>query len=162
MLNIETATLTEVKAFALANEIIVNGDKRVKENWVNAVKTWQLIASQSKVTLEEAEVITGAVDSLAEVVAIVAVDILTSTKAVTLYKELFHAFALTVVLSLLTTWKVGRWCWNHRSSTALAHWIAAFNASRSGHRSRAWLRLVKRDFKKGFGVFYCSPTQISP
>jgi len=48
--------------------------------------------------------------------------------------------ALVLALVVLMAWKLGKWCWAHRSDTALAAWIVAFKGSKVGCRGRAWIR----------------------
>lgn len=149
-ISIETATLKEMKIFATANEIVIAGDKRVKENWAGAIERWQFAMNEAKACLEDAEVMADKADQVAEVVVVKTVEVLTSPKAVSVYKSIFHLLALVIALVLLMSWKLVKWCWAHRGDTALAQWIVAFSKTKVWRRYRAWIRLVGRKFDSEF------------
>jgi hypothetical protein len=42
MLNTKTASLTQLKAFCLENNIAVDGDRRCKQSYIEAIELWEL------------------------------------------------------------------------------------------------------------------------
>ena len=142
--SLNTATISEMKTFAAANKILITGDKRLKENWAGCIEQWQYVTNEAAACLADADAIAVQADDVAEIVVVKTVEVLTSSIAITVYKTVFHALALVVALVVLMSWKFIKWCWAHRSDTALAHWILAFKRSSIGRRGRAWLRVVSR------------------
>lgn len=142
--SLNTATISEMKTFATVNNILITGDKRLKENWAGAIERWQYVTNEAAACLADADAIAVQADDVAEVVATKAVAVVTSPAAITAYKSIFHVVALVLALVGLLSWKLIQWGWAHRSDVALAHWIVALRGSKIGHRTRVWIRWVRR------------------
>lgn len=146
-LNIDFSNLkiNELKAFAVANDIPVYGNKTFKQNWIAAIESWIELEKECHAVVMEAEDFTAIVDSGAVVAASAVVELATSPTAVKAYKTIFHYAVLAVVLVCIACFRVGRWCWNHRGDTAVAHWLKApmFRSQ------RAMFRLMSRRLSDG-------------
>lgn len=123
----------EMKAFCLESGIKVVGAK-VAQDWQDAIEIY--METQSEViaaavdAAKEAEVAAETTRVQVEAVATAAVEVLTSDKAIAIYRTVFRAVVTAIVFAALMAIRVGRWCWANRHRTAVYHWIHAALDSR--------------------------------
>ena len=126
----EFSTIDTLKAFALEHGINPTGNKTFKSTWINAITGHYLAAQSSVIAIViKADPIASDIAINTEAVAVkvgtVAVEILTSDAAVLGYRVALKAVAFALVMAWLVSVAAVKWCWQHRSSTAIYHWIKA-------------------------------------
>ena len=126
----EFSTIDTLKAFALEHGITPSGNKSLKATWVNAVTGHYLTAQANVIAVVvEADPIASEIATTIEVAAVgvgtVVVKVLTSDTAVLGYRVALKAIAFALVMAWLVSVAAVKWCWHHRSQTAIYHWIKA-------------------------------------
>ena len=123
----EFTTLQTLKDFATLHGIVPSGNKSLKTTWSEAVTIY--LAAQGNVVemVVEADPIASelatAVEDTAVTIGTVVVKVLTSETAVLAYRVILKTVAFTLVMGWLVAVAAVKWCWAHRSSTAVYHWI---------------------------------------
>ena len=124
----EFTTIASLKAFAIEQGIDTKGSSKwVKQQWIEAVTIY--LAAQNNVVemIVEADPIASEIAAKVENTAVtigsLAVAILTSETAVLAYRVILKAIAFALVMVWLVAVAAVKWCWAHRSSTAVYHWI---------------------------------------
>ena len=126
----EFSTIDTLKAFALEHGINPAGNKSLKATWINAVTGHYLTAQANVIAVVvEADPIASEIATTIEIAAVsvgtVVVEVLTSETAVLVYRVALKAIAFALVMGWLVSVAAVKWCWAHRSSTAIYHWIKA-------------------------------------
>ena len=122
-------TIQSLREFAALHNIIPVGNKSIKETWIKAITIY--LAAQDSViaVVVVADPIASDIAIKTEDVAVkvgtVAVKILTSETAVLAYRVILKSIAFVLVMAWLLSVSAGKWCWAHRSHTAVYHWIKA-------------------------------------
>ena len=121
-------TLQSLKDFALLHNIIPSGNKSHKATWINAVVAHYMTAQTEVVALVvEADPIAATIAIKVEDTAVSigrpVVAVLTSEAAVLAYRVILKAIAFAMVMVWLLTAAAVKWGWDHRSDTAVYHWI---------------------------------------
>ena len=125
----EFTTLQTLKDFATLHGIVPSGNKSLKTTWSEAVTIY--LAAQGNVVemVVEADPIASELATTVEVTAVsigsLVVTALTSEAAVLAYRVILKTVAFTLVMGWLLTVAAVKWCWAHRSSTAIYHWVKA-------------------------------------
>ena len=127
ILGYEFTTIESLKAFAAVHGFTPIGKKPLKAAWVESVRFY--LESQIVVVaiVAEADPIASEIATKTEEVAVsigsVVVAVVTSKTAVLGYRVILKAIAFALVMAWLVTVATSKWCWAHRSSTAVYHWI---------------------------------------
>ena len=127
ILGYEFTTIESLKAFAAAHGFTPIGKKPLKAAWVESVRFY--LESQIVVVAIVAEadpiasVIAITVEDMAVNVGTVVVKALTSEAAVLGYRVVLKTVAFAIVMAWLVTVAAVKWCWAHRSDTAIYHWV---------------------------------------
>ena len=122
-------TIQSLREFAALHNIIPVGNKSIKETWIKAITIY--LAAQDSViaVVVVADPIASDIATKTEAVAVkvgtVAVEILTSETAVLVYRVILKSIAFVLVMCWLVAVSAGKWCWAHRSNTAVYHWMNA-------------------------------------
>ena len=127
ILGYEFTTIESLKAFAAVHGFTPIGKKPLKAAWVESVRFYL----ESKVAVIEIVVktdpIASAIATKTEEVAVsigsVVVAVVTSETAVLGYRVILKTIAFALVMAWLVTVAAAKWCWAHRSDTAVYHWI---------------------------------------
>ena len=127
ILGYEFTTIESLKAFAVAHGFTPIGKKPLKAAWIESVRFY--LESQIVVVAIVAEadpiasVIAITIEDTAVKVGTVVVKALTSEAAVLGYRVVLKTVAFALVMAWLVTVATAKWCWAHRSSTAVYHWV---------------------------------------
>ena len=125
----EFTNLQSLKDFAKLHNIIPVGNKSLKSTWVEAIGTYLEVQSKVIAIAVEADPIVSEIATTVEVTAVsigtVVVKAITSEAAVLAYRVILKTVAFTLVMGWLLTVAAVKWCWAHRSSTAIYHWVKA-------------------------------------
>ena len=127
ILGYEFTTIESLKAFAAVHGFNPIGKNPLKAAWVESVRFY--LESQIVVvaTIAEADPIASEIATVVEETAVtigtVVVKALTSETAVLGYRVILKAIAFALVMAWLVTVATSKWCWAHRSSTAVYHWV---------------------------------------
>ena len=123
----EFTTIATFKKFAYQHNIIPIGNKSLKATWVEAVTLYLSAQSNAIAMVVEADPIASEIATTVENTAVsigsLAIAILTSETAVLIYRVVIKTIAFAIVMAWLLTVVAVKWCWAHRSSTAVYHWI---------------------------------------
>ena len=129
ILGYEFTTLQSLKSFALLHDIIPIGNKSLKATWVEAVTLYLAAQNATVAMVVEADPIASEIATTVENTAVsigsLVVKALTSEAAVLAYRVVIKTIAFALVMVWLLTVSLVKWCWAHRSSTAVYHWIKA-------------------------------------
>ena len=123
----EFTTIQSLKDFAAVHGFTPIGKNPLKAAWVESVRFY--LESQIVVvaTIAEADPIASAIATKTEEVAVtigsVVIKALTSETAVLAYRVVLKSVAFALVMAWLLTVAAAKWCWAHRSSTAVYHWV---------------------------------------
>jgi hypothetical protein len=111
--------------------------------WIEAVESFMKVKAESIAMAVDAEKASQQAATTIETVVLAAgaivVAAITSEAAVTIYRRTLKVLVFSIVLVLMLTGKLAQWCWEHRSDTAVYHWLRAAISSRSGLRVRTEL-----------------------
>ena len=123
-------TINEMKAFCVANDIVVEGNKTMKKTFEAAIENWKAMQAatievkEAIVATEEESIEPALVASLAiEEVVIAVFKALTSPQACAVYRAALQAVCLAIVFTAILLGKIAVWCWEHRDRTAVYHWV---------------------------------------
>jgi len=125
----EFSTVKTLEDFANIHGFMPIGKKPLKAAWVESVRFY--LESQAIViaVVVEADPIASEIATTIEVAAVsvgtVVVKVLTSDAAVLGYRVVLKSVAFALVMAWLLSVAAVKWCWQHRSSTAIYHWIKA-------------------------------------
>jgi hypothetical protein len=123
----EFTTLQSLKDFAKIHGVIPSGNKSLKVTWVEAIETYMEVQSEVVAMAVDAEIeasqIATKVEETAVSIGSLVVAALTSEAAVLGYRVVLKTVAFALVMAWLVTVAAARWCWAHRSSTAVYHWV---------------------------------------
>ena len=125
----EFPNLQSLKDFAKLHNVIPTGNKTLKITWIEAIETYMEVQSEVVAMAVDADIEASQIANTIEVAAVsvgtVVVKVLTSEAAVLGYRVALKAIAFALVMGWLVSVAAVKWCWAHRSSTAIYHWIKA-------------------------------------
>ena len=125
----EFPNLQSLKDFAKIHNVVPAGNKTLKITWIEAIETYMEVQSEVIAMAVDADIEASKVATTIEVAAVsvgtVVVKILTSEAAVLGYRVALKAIAFALVMVWLVSAAAVKWCWAHRSSAAIYHWIKA-------------------------------------
>ena len=131
----EFPSLQSLKDFAKLHNVIPTGNKTLKITWIEAIETYMEVQSEVIAMAVDADIeasqIAAAIEVAAVSVGTVVVEVLTSEAAVLGYRIVLKAISFALVMAWLVSVAAVRWCWHHRSNTAVYHWIKAAIESES-------------------------------
>ena len=123
----EFSNLQSLKDFAKLHNVIPAGNKTLKITWIEAIETYMEVQSEVVAMAVDADIEASQIATTIEVAAVsvgtVVVEVLTSEAAVLGYRVVIKAIAFALVMAWLVSVSAVKWCWHHRSQTAVYHWI---------------------------------------
>ena len=125
----EFPNLQSLKDFAKLHNVIPTGNKTFKITWIEAIETYMEVQSEVIAMAVDADIEASQIATTIEETVITigkpVVDALTSPTAVLGYRVVLKAIAFALVMAWLVSVAAVKWCWAHRSQTAIYHWIKA-------------------------------------
>ena len=123
----EFSNLQSLKDFAKLHNVIPTGNKTLKITWIEAIETYMEVQSEVVAMAVDADIEASQIVTTIEVAAVAigrpVVAALTSETAVLVYRVALKAVAFALVMVWLLTVAAARWGWEHRSDTAVYHWV---------------------------------------
>ena len=125
----EFPNIQSLKDFAKLHNVVPSGNKTLKITWIEAIETYMEVQSEVIAMAVDADIEASEIAATIEVAAVsvgtVVVKVLTSEAAVLGYRVALKSIAFALVMAWLVSVAAVKWCWAHRSSTAVYHWIKA-------------------------------------
>ena len=143
-------TIQEMKAFCVENDITVEGNKRLKQTWETAIENWKSLQVQATAikeetiaTANEATEVSEKASVLVESFVVEVAKALTSEQAIGFYRSVLRIVMLAIVFAVMVCIKIGKWCWEHRSDTAVYHWVQDVRSSKVFWKARTEVLITK-------------------
>jgi hypothetical protein len=136
-------TINEMKAFAAEHGIKVAGHKSFSQTWLDAIESYMEVQSEVIATAKDAKIAAESASVEVEKVVVAIVEVLTSDKAIEIYRTLLRFAMVAIVFVLFTIGKIGKWLWENRDRTAVYHWIQDAGASKVYWRIKTELVITK-------------------